>query len=220
MRPDGAPLPDSIAGRSGRAQMSGASAAWAVGRGRLSMEAGMPQDSSRNSPGRNGRAALGLLLWLSLCMAVAVFAPRVGHGGEGGARGAADDDKRAEQEIRRLYDREHELLLRRDFDAQERFYPDDFVVTNPFNMFINKTKVMERLRGDIIKYNKYEREYDYFRRYGETMVVVGSETVVPTLDAKRPDAGKTVHRRFTEVWVQRDGGWQKVVRHASNVAEP
>lgn len=130
------------------------------------------------------------------------------------------DDRTAEQEIRRLYDLEHELLLARDFAAQERFYPDDFVVTNPFNMFIDKPKVMERLRADIIKYSTYERHYDAFRRYGDTMVVVGSETVVPTHDANRPDAGMTVRRRFTEMWLWRDGGWQKVVRHASNIAEP
>lgn len=140
------------------------------------------------------------------------------------AGGAPDadrpDDKAAEHEIRRLYDREHELLLARDFSAQERFYPDDFVVTNPFNMFIDKPKVMERLRADIIKYSRYERQYDDFRRYGDTMIVIGSETVLPTYDANREDAGMIVHRRFTEVWVWRRGGWQKIVRHASNIAEP
>ena len=55
--------------------------------------------------------------------------------------------------------------------------------------------------------------------YGDTGIVIGSETVVPTPDAARPDAGKTVHRRFTEVWLRRDGKWQKVVRHVSNVLQ-
>jgi hypothetical protein len=32
------------------------------------------------------------------------------------------------------------------------------------------------------------------------MVVAGSETVVPTPDANRPDARKTVRRRLIEVW--------------------
>ena len=49
------------------------------------------------------------------------------------------------------------------------------------------------------------------------VIVIGSETVVPTADAVRNDAGKTVHRRFTEVWIMRDNKWQKVVRHASNI---
>ncbi|MFN0134744.1 MAG: nuclear transport factor 2 family protein [Phycisphaerae bacterium] len=111
---------------------------------------------------------------------------------------AGAGDKQADAEIRGLYDREHELLLRRHVAAQERFYPDDFVVTHPFNLFIAKPKVLERLRADIIKFSAYERTYDDFRCYGDTAFMVGSETVEPTQDANRPDAGQTVHRRFTE----------------------
>lgn len=52
------------------------------------------------------------------------------------------DDTLAIEEIKRLYDKEHQNLLRMDIFAQERFLPDDFVVTNPFGMFINKQQVM------------------------------------------------------------------------------
>lgn len=183
----------------------------------------MTQEVTLKPLSPNGRLVLGLLVGLALGIAVAVLAPRLWQGSKDGIglpSGIGVEDKQVEEEIRRLYDHEHDLLLRRDFAAQERFYPDDFVVTNPFSMFINKQKVMERLRADIIKYSTYERQYDYFRRYGDTAVMVGSETVVPTPDANRPDAGKTVHRRFTEVWVRRDGGWQKIVRHASNIIQP
>jgi len=183
----------------------------------------MAHDTPDQSAGRNGRLALGLLVGLVLGIVASIVTPRLWRGPKDHANASIEggvEDKQAEREIRQLYDREHELLLQRDFAAQERFYPDDFVVTNPFNMFIDKAKVMERIRGDIIKYSTYERGYDYFRRYGDTAIMIGTETVVPTLDANRPDAGETVHRRFTEVWVRRESGWQKVVRHASNVAKP
>jgi len=87
-------------------------------------------------------------------------------------------------------------------------------------MYIAKPQVVERLRSNIIRYRRYDRFFDDFRRYGDTMVVIGRETVEPTADAQRPDAGRTVQRRFTEVWIRRDGRWQKVVRHASNLSEP
>jgi ketosteroid isomerase-like protein len=183
----------------------------------------MSQETTQTSAGQKGRLTIGLLVGIALGIVVGEFSPRLWRGADDGFSAPTTvgiEDKQAEQEIRQLYDREHELLLRRDFAAQEQFYPDDFVVTNPFSMFIDKSKVMERLRADIIKYSTYERGYDYFRRYGDTAIMVGSETVVPTLDANRPDAGETIHRRFTEVWVRRDGGWQKVVRHASNITQP
>ena len=128
-------------------------------------------------------------------------------------------DPRTEAEIRRLYELERDNLLRMDIDGQARFLPDDFVVTNPFGMFITKHQVLERLQKNIIKYDRYDRTFDAFRRYGDALVVIGSETVVPSSDATRPDAGQTVHRRFTEFWVRRDGRWQKVVRHASNLTQ-
>ena len=52
---------------------------------------------------------------------------------------------------------------------------------------------------------------------GDTGPMMRDANVDANSDANRTDAGKTVHRRFTEVWVWRDGGWQKVVRHASNI---
>ena len=134
-----------------------------------------------------------------------------------GARRASEDARSTKQEIKRLYDYETDLILHSDVAGMDHFYPDDFVVTNPFNQFINKAKVLERVRTHIIRYKIYTRQFDYFHRYGDTVVVVGSELVVPAEDANRTDAGQTVHRRFTEFWVLRNGQWQKVVRHANNV---
>ena len=128
-------------------------------------------------------------------------------------------DTKTVNELRALYDYEQQLLLRKDVASQEQFYPEDFVVTNPFSMFINKRQVMERIRGDIIKYSRYDRAFDAFRIYGDTAIVIGGETVVPTPDANRADAGRTIRPRFTEVWLRRNGRWEKVVRHASNVRE-
>jgi hypothetical protein len=76
---------------------------------------------------------------------------------------------------------------------------------------------MELIRNDTIRYSSFERQFDHIRIYGDAAVVVGSERVVPAPDAKRPDVRQTIHRRFTEVWIQREGVWQVVNRHASNI---
>jgi ketosteroid isomerase-like protein len=126
-------------------------------------------------------------------------------------------DKRIEEEIKRLTADEVAILMRGDVAALEQIYPEDFVVTNPFNQFINKQKVLERIRTNIIKYKSYDKQIEYLHVYGNTVLAIGRETVVPTADADRPDAGQTVHRRFTEFWVKRKGKWQRVARHASNI---
>ena len=125
-------------------------------------------------------------------------------------------DSAVVEEIIQRYDYEHTLVLRQDIVGLERFYPDDFVVTNPFNQFIDKKKVIERMKANIIKYSEYERFFDYFKVYGNTVIVVGREVVAATPDAARTDAGKITHRRFTEIWMKRDKDWVKVLRHANN----
>lgn len=134
--------------------------------------------------------------------------------------GADNDDKRTEEEIKRLYEEEYHIFLNRDIEALDRFYPDDYVISNPFHQFINKKTFLERVRSNIIKYDSYERHFDHIRVYKDAVVVAGSEKVVPTLDANRPDAGQIVNRRFTEMWVRREGRWQKIVRHAHNITPP
>jgi hypothetical protein len=117
-------------------------------------------------------------------------------------------------------DYELTLVLRQDTTAMKQFYPDDMAVTNPFNQFIDKRKVLERVKSDIIKYTSYQKKADHFHIEGSNMVIViGSEIVVPTADAARADAGKTINRRFTEVWMKRGKEWKKVVRHANNVGD-
>jgi hypothetical protein len=49
------------------------------------------------------------------------------------------------------------------------------------------------------------------------VVVMGSEVVVPAPGA--PNADKSLKRRYTNVWMNRDGKWRLTVRHANNVCE-
>lgn len=129
-----------------------------------------------------------------------------------------DKDTKIINEIKRLHELEHNMILKQDANALRQFYPEDLVVINQFNQFIDKQKVLERLKANIIKYTSYERSYEYFHVYGEALVVVGIETVVPTIDSDRPDAGKIVKRRFSETWVKKGNSWKKVLRHVSTIA--
>jgi len=120
------------------------------------------------------------------------------------------------EEIKQRYEYERQLILRQDSVALQTFYPDDFVVTNPFNQFIDKKKVIERVKANIIKYSSFERIFDYFKVHENTVFIIGREKVVATQDAARTDAGQTTHRRFTEVWMKRGKDWVKVLRHANH----
>ena len=61
----------------------------------------------------------------------------------------------------------------------------------------------------------YERQIEYVRVYGSTVIVAGGETV--SWGGRMPNAGKTERLRFTGIWMRQGGRWQEVARHANIV---
>lgn len=123
----------------------------------------------------------------------------------------------AEQEIRRLNGQEVEALLRNDVATLKTLWSDEFVVTNPFNKFLEKEQVVTMTESGVLAFTSYERNVEYVRVQGDTAIVAGGETVVWA--GKLPTAGRTSHLRFTGIWMKRDGRWQEVARHASMIPD-
>ena len=126
-------------------------------------------------------------------------------------------DADAEQEVRRLNAEEVQAFINKDPHAMERLWSDDLVVTNPLNKFVSKQQVLGMMRSGFLEIAKYDRQIEYLKTYGDTVIVAGPETVV--WGGKMPNAGKTEHLRFTAVWRKQDGRWQEVARHANIVPQ-
>jgi ketosteroid isomerase-like protein len=126
------------------------------------------------------------------------------------------NERGIKEDMQRLAAYEVDLVLRSDVSGMERFYPDDMIVTNPFNQVIDKPQVIERVKANIIKYTSMTKVVEHVRTFGGMVVTMGLETAKVTPDADRADAGKMTYRRFTEVWTLRGGSWKKIVRHANH----
>jgi ketosteroid isomerase-like protein len=114
-----------------------------------------------------------------------------------------------EQEVKRL-DLEHaDAVLRGDQEAMNKYWTEDFMVTNPFN----EIDQADRIKKGIVTYASFIRESEAIKVHGNTVIVMGKEIVVPK--GKSPDAGKTINRRYTNIWMMRDGKWRLVARHAN-----
>ncbi len=123
----------------------------------------------------------------------------------------------AEEEVRRLNVTEVQAFLQKDPAAMSRVWSEDLVVTNPLNRFVNKQQVLGMVQSGFLVITSYNRQIEYLRAYGDTVIVAGSETVV--WGAQMPNAGKTEHLRFTAIWMKQGGRWQEVARHANIVPQ-
>lgn len=130
-----------------------------------------------------------------------------------GVRAGRGTELTAEQEIRQVDAREAEAVLRGDYETIDRLWAADIVVNNPFNMVVEGAK--GPIRTGALTYASFERQVESVQVHGDTAIVMGNEVVVPKGSA--PDAGKTIHRRYTNLWMKRDGAWRLTARHANVV---
>ncbi|MDQ3685316.1 MAG: nuclear transport factor 2 family protein [Acidobacteriota bacterium] len=114
-----------------------------------------------------------------------------------------------EQEIRKLDLAHADAILRGDLAALDKLWTEDFRVNNPFNE-IDKA---DRIRTGAVTYSSFVREPESILIHGNTVIVMGRETAVPK--GSSPDTGKTIKRRYTNIWMKRQGKWRLVARHAS-----
>jgi ketosteroid isomerase-like protein len=153
----------------------------------------------------------GVLLALSISALIPAAA------GQTASSADKTGDARSEDEVRRLSAEEVQAFLNRDSKTLARLWSDDFVVTNPLNQFVTKQQVLGMVEAGVLVITSFERQIDYAKVYGDTVIVAGRETVI--WGGKMPNAGRTERLRITAIWMKQQDRWQQVARHANVVPE-
>src|SRR5260370_30867428 len=123
-----------------------------------------------------------------------------------------EEDKRAEEEVRGLNVEEVQGFLNKDPKALDRMWSDDMVVTNPLTKYATKQQVLGMVASGFLVIASFDRQIEYLRVYGDTVIVAGSETAF--WGGRMPNAGKTEHLRFTAIWMKPLGRCHSIARHA------
>jgi len=122
----------------------------------------------------------------------------------------------SEETIRALDDHERKAVLDRNYAALERLWCDQFTVNSPGNkVVVGRSDVLAQVQKSA-NYSSFERKVEFIRIDGDIAIVMGAETVQPTGNV--PLAGKTVERRFTNIWKKNGQTWCAIARHANVVS--
>lgn len=117
----------------------------------------------------------------------------------------------AEQAVMRI---ERELLnavLKGDASANERYLADTYVFTGPDGTVENKAQAIADLKSGDLKLQSASLDNAKVQVYGDTAVVTYSSNDKGTYKGK-DITGKT---RWTDVFVNHNGGWQLVASHGT-----
>ena len=120
--------------------------------------------------------------------------------------------------VRSLDDQERIAALKKDTNALERLWSDQFVGNQPNNKVVaDKRALMDAL----VPRSSYDRQIEFIRVDGDFAFIMGLETIVAAKDAPGVGlvAGQPTLRRFTNVWKREGGIWRLYARHANVIGD-
>src|SRR5262245_44693407 len=83
-----------------------------------------------------------------------------------------------EEHIRMLEEEQITLLLHNDIAKMRRNWASDYVVNNPFNAAVDAKS--GPIAAGTLTYSRFDRNIERVLLRGNTVIVMGSETVVPS----------------------------------------
>ncbi|MDB5119266.1 MAG: nuclear transport factor 2 family protein [Sphingobacteriales bacterium] len=119
-----------------------------------------------------------------------------------------------EAEIRRLENLERESALKADSAVLfDKIWSPNMLINTPANEVGTVEGSKAKLRSGNLDYLSFERNIEKITFNDNVAIVMGGETIKPK--AHQANAGKTVSRRFTNVWLYKNNRWSMIARQAT-----
>ena len=119
-----------------------------------------------------------------------------------------------EAEIRRLETLERQSVLKSDSATLfDKIWSSKMIINTPANVVGTVEGTKQHLRSGGLKYLSFERSIEKITFNDDVAIVMGGEVIKP--QGTQPNAGKTVHRRFTHVWKFSNNSWSIIARQAT-----
>lgn len=106
-----------------------------------------------------------------------------------------------------------EAVLKGDTTAFFNLCAPELLVNNPSNLTVPFPLVKKFTRSGQIDYSTYEIKTEKLKIIDNLAISMGSEMVIPK--GNTDHLGKTVTRRYTNIWMKRRGTWKLIARQAT-----
>jgi hypothetical protein len=119
-----------------------------------------------------------------------------------------------EAEVRRMETLERESVMKGDSTALfDKIWSSNMIVNTPANVVGTVEGTKAHLRSGDLNYLSFERMIEKISFTDNIAIVMGGEIIKP--QGKQINAGKTVTRRFTHVWLYKNSSWSIIARQAT-----
>jgi ketosteroid isomerase-like protein len=144
-----------------------------------------------------------LLFFLFFCLSLTAFSQ---------AKNAKAD---SEETLKQLERRRYDLMIKKDLKALGEMLADDMVYTHSSGTTENKEQFLAGLDSGKSVYYAVQPGETQVRFYGNTAILNGTANVDTQVNGQRT----TLHLRYTDAYVKRNGKWQFVTWQSLRLAQ-
>ena len=125
--------------------------------------------------------------------------------------------KVTESQIRQLEALEVQAVLKGDTTTLfSKLWAPEFIVNNPANLVVTKNDVATLIRNGKLNYEHFDRIIEKVSIVDNIAIVMGREEI--RAQGVTDHAGKALTRRYTNIWMKRNGSWKAIARQATIAA--
>jgi len=133
---------------------------------------------------------------------------------------SAQDNSKTEAEIRALEQAGATAILKGDLNTLKQNWAPEFLVNTPRNEVTGtRDSVLMLQKAGMLNYNTFEKTIERMQFQDNIVITMGHEVIVSKNDTPGVKAGQIIKRRFTNIWMKKNGLWQQIARHASIICQ-
>ena len=122
----------------------------------------------------------------------------------------------SEMEIKNLENMEGEAWIKKDSVTLFKLFSPQLVVNSPLNKVATLEVIKKLIRAGKIDISSIEKVIEKISFINGMAVVMGHDIVKP--QGAMENAGKTVTRQYTDIWIKAKTGWRLTIRQATNIS--
>ncbi len=132
----------------------------------------------------------------------------------------AQSNAMTEAEIRALEQTGAKAILNGDTNTLKQLWAPEFLVNTPRNEITGtRDSILLIQKAGMIDYSTFEKVIERMQFQENIVITMGYETIVSRNDTPAAKAGQIYKRRFTNIWMKKNGKWQQIARHASIICQ-
>jgi hypothetical protein len=132
----------------------------------------------------------------------------------------AQDNSKTEATIRALEQTGAKAILNGDTNTLNQIWAPEFLVNTPRNEITGtRDSILLIQKAGMIEYSTYEKVIERMQFQKNIVITMGHETIVSKNNTPAIKAGQIYKRRFTNIWMKKNGKWQQIARHASIICQ-